>query len=1235
MAELSEGVGDAAEARVVEWARSLSEARTSGREHPDLVGGARHDASGLAFTRRVMDLLAGSDDAFATAFGLREASRDLPQTLPVRDRLAVRAGGVASLGLPWAVVPIARRWLRDRAKHLVLAARLPNDPEHPNRAAALATALERRTAAGLRPSVRLLGDPVHGPAAADREVERLTALAGFPGVTDLIVDAERVMPGGTDWSFEADVSDAVTRLRPLLGSALAHEVGVTLEPSSYRAARLVPEVMLRALADPALDRVRAGVGILTELPDSRELLERVLRWAGLRAAEGGAPLEVVLEHGGIVGAERIASIHSGLAVPALDERTEVDAQLLRLADLVLRPEHAAVVRVVIASDDPHLIAAVEAIAQERDLAGMLRFRLRAGVGDDLAEHLARSRAGVRIAQPLVRPAEFGGAVDLLLGLAAEAADETSALARLDGVLRGDTEALAAEGARLRAALEAASEPFPPVRRTQQRAREWDPSERDSALFYRAPDDPSPFQTGGLTAAVLGLGRADTGEVQLEAMGSPIAIPVVSQSGFAAEPVTDATVPANREWARKLLERAAEHRGNAAADTAAPETVAPETVAPGIEGILERARAAGDRWAVQNHTLRATRLRRAALATVAARDRLTETIAADTGAPIGVIDATVTDIVDVARYTGQLAENLNAVRGASFHPDGLGVVIAGASATFADQVESVVALLAAGSAVVWALPAAHHRAADVLIEEWAGSGLPADTVTTVALTPGDEQDPDGAVAFARALGVAETPVDRATVLASPGASRAIAQRRPELRLDSRFPATGSVIVTPAAEIDSAIADVVASAFGQPGPREVSRVILVGAVHRSRRFREGLADAVRGLRVGDSAAPGVNDPLGFQIGPLPAPPSAAGLRALTELDKGEDWLVEPRQLDETGRLWAPGVRLGVASGSRFWEDARDLPVLGLTHAFTLGDAIATQSAGGGAVAGLQSLDPREILHWLDRAQAAALAVNRPTTGARVERHPSGAWNDASAGISALSGGPQRLLTLGTWQVREGTRSSTLHLRGLDPEVQILIEVAQEALSYEQFDELRRAALADVLAWRTSLGVVRDTVGLGIERNALRHWPVPVQIRLSEGEPVAELLRVIAAALLVRAPFAVSSGHVLPEPVTAFLRTQGIALSLESDTDWLERVVVTPPAVDGTPVARVRMIGGDRVRTAEWMSGGADLALWAEPVTMAGPVELVSLLREQAISVRTHRHAMGAPSPELDEWMAEFER
>ena len=33
-----------------------------------------------------------------------------------------------------------------------------------------------------------------------------------------------------------------------------------------------------------------------------------------------------------------------------------------------------------------------------------------------------------------------------------------------------------------------------------------------------------------------------------------------------------------------------------------------------------------------------------------------------------------------------------------------------------------------------------------------------------------------------------------------------------------------------------------------------------------------------------------------------PDAAGRRALTELARGEEWLVEPRQLDGSGRLWS---------------------------------------------------------------------------------------------------------------------------------------------------------------------------------------------------------------------------------------------------------------------------------------------------------------------------------------------
>ncbi|PIJ04737.1 hypothetical protein BMH30_14880, partial [Leucobacter sp. OLES1] len=251
----------------------------------------------------------------------------------------------------------------------------------------------------------------------------------------------------------------------------------------------------------------------------------------------------------------------------------------------------------------------------------------------------------------------------------------------------------------------------------------------------------------------------------------------------------------------------------------------------------------------------------------------------------------------------------------------------------------------------------------------------------------------------------------------------------------------------------------------------------------------------------------------------------------------------------------------------------PYFGVRDSWTKGDGSLEIPLGVYCRASLaEHLDADEILPWLERVEAASLAVCRPTTGARIEQRPVGGWNDAGLGIGSLAGGPNRLLALGSWSVREGTQSSTLHLRGLDPEVQLLIEAAQEALDYVAFDRVRRAALSDALTWRTSLGIARDTVGLGIERNLVRHWPVATQIRLAEAGELAELIRVLAAALIVRAPITVSTGVVLPAPVVSLLERQGIEVSLERDDDWLERMSVLAAVADASNTADAGSRGSD---------------------------------------------------------------
>ena len=1236
------------ERRASAWIASVRQGDSAAA---DLLGGMQRDPESFEFTRRLIELVAGTQDAFASAMGLREMAQEVPAAMPTRDRLAVRAGGVASLGLPWAVMPVARRWLRDRLSHLVLAAKLPVGAT-PGRLSALTEALRRHTEAGVVPVVLSLGDEVHGAAGAEAEATRLAALAQHPAITHLVVDPARIAPGGSDWSADTDVTRAATALRPILAAAAEHGTTLHLEPGSVRWARLIPDLLVRALADVAFDRVRIGTRILAELPESREIYDRVSRWAQRRVADGGAPVEVVIGVAGVAGAERIASIRSGLPIPVIEDRTAVTAQLLRLIDLALHPGRAAVLRPVIATEDVRVLAATAELAAARELGELVSVQLRSGVAPGLDRVLTDDLGEVRIALPVISPQDFGGAVDTLIRVAAEAADPDSAVSRLEAMLAEPAGVGAADGpdtadapdtadepdtadnpdtataedaerALFASALAAAEEDPPASHRTQRRAREWDPSERDSALFYRAPDEPARFETGGLTAAVLGLSRGSTGELRLGALAAPRAIPAVSDSGFAAEPDTDASVPENREWARDVLARAARQ---AEERDIANETVALSPADLDAAAVAQVARTAGEQWAAQPHRIRAVRLRRGALAVVAARDRLLQVLAVDTGAPVSELDAEVNDIVDAGRYCGQLAEGLAAVRGATFVPDRLVMVVADAETSLAVQAESVLAGLAAGSGVLWVVPQRLHRSATVLLEEWEVGGITPGAVRLETVFAG------------RTLGAlaADENIDRAVVLGDRAEARELARRRPDLRIEGRFRVRGSVLVTPSADVASAISDIVRSAFRAAGAhsRAIDAVVLVGSAARSRRVREGLADAVRALRAGDTSRPGDADVLAFDIGPLQGAPGEAALRALTELRRGEEWLVQPRQLDDEGRIWSPGVRIGVAASSPFWADARTVPVIGILQAHTLTEGIGLQNAAeSGAVAGLFATDADEVLTWLERVEAASLSINRATTDARIERQPGGGWNDAVMGLPTLSGGPNWLLALGSWRPREGTRSDTLHLRGLDPEVQRLIETAQSQLGYEEFDAVRRAALSDALVWRTSFGVVRDTVGLGIERNVMRYWPVATHVRLAEREPVAALLRVLAAALLVRAPVSVSTGEVLPVEVSAFLSSQGIEVSLERDADWMERLAVAGPVgADGVTAERVRLIGGDRVRVAEWMGGLDREALWAEPVTMAGPVELLTLLREQSVSARAHRHGFAVEVPGLDELLGD---
>ena len=135
-------------------------------------------------------------------------------------------------------------------------------------------------------------------------------------------------------------------------------------------------------------------------------------------------------------------------------------------------------------------------------------------------------------------------------------------------------------------------------------------------------------------------------------------------------------------------------------------------------------------------------------------------------------------------------------------------------------------------------------------------------------------------------------------------------------------------------------------------------------------------MRSLRVGPATD------LATMVGPVIAAPSGPLARALTTLDDGESWLVEPRRLDDDGGCGRPACGSACSPGSWFHRTECFGPVLGVMRADDLDHAIELQNAVAyGLTGGLHSLDEDEIERWLERVEVGNAYVNRHTTGAIV--------------------------------------------------------------------------------------------------------------------------------------------------------------------------------------------------------------------------------------------------------------
>jgi len=212
---------------------------------------------------------------------------------------------------------------------------------------------------------------------------------------------------------------------------------------------------------------------------------------------------------------------------------------------------------------------------------------------------------------------------------------------------------------------------------------------------------------------------------------------------------------------------------------------------------------------------------------------------------------------------------------------------------------------------------------------------------------------------------------------------------------------SIVVSADAELDDAVAGVVASAFGFSGQKcsACSRVIVEEPIYDV--FVDRVRERVAQLTVGDPT----KNP---NMGPVVNAGAMQTILDYIETGKKEGRLIAGGQAVETpenGYFLEPTVFADIAPDARISQEEIFGPVLAIIKAKDYDDALAIANNTEYGLTGAVYTNDREKLNHARRMfHVGNLYFNRKCTGAMVGAHPFGGFN--MSGTDSKAGGPDYL-------------------------------------------------------------------------------------------------------------------------------------------------------------------------------------------------------------------------------------
>jgi RHH-type transcriptional regulator, proline utilization regulon repressor / proline dehydrogenase / delta 1-pyrroline-5-carboxylate dehydrogenase len=979
----------------------------------------------------------------------------------------------------------------------------------------LSRQIKKRAKKGIRLNINVLGEAVLGEDEANERFERVMQMMQRPEVDYVSVKLSSVASQIISLDRKGTLERVSEKLRHIYRTSIATNTFVNLDMEEFRDLRLTVDAFKLVLNEGEFKNLYAGLVLQAYLPESHEVFAELVEWSLERHKQSGGVIKIRLVKGANLAMEKAeAELHGWVAAP-YKSKADVDASYSRLLDTALRPEHAKAVRIGVASHNLFHIAFALEIAKKRNVMEQLDLEMLEGMANPEALAIAKRSMRILLYAPVTRADDFASAVAYLV----RRLDENTAV---ENYLRSSFE-IGTNAEKFREQsnrfLESASQRHEISTKS---IRHKNHKFQIDQTFENAPN-----------ADITKLDFLNKLDKEIAAvLKLPIEeIPLVIDG-------------------KEIFDRI-QIEGNDPGDNAKVWYKYSVAKLNDIDSAVKVAKKSVEDWNQIGADKRGEILKKFGQI---AHDEQEETIAImsrDAGKTVSEADPEVSEAIDFANYYALSAISLDLERESS--PVGVVLVVPPWNFPYAIPTGGICAALAAGNAVIFKSAPETVATSWQLVNQLWKAGVPKNVLQFVSTEDNE---------VGQAL-VSHEDVNAVILTGGYSTALLFSSWKNELNLLAETSGKNSMVLTACCDIDVAVKDLVQSAFGHAGQKcsAASLAIVDKNIYENPNFRKQLIDAVKSLKVG----PGYN--YSTMVGPIIKSAESNLRRALTQLDEGEQWLLEPEQLDEAGLLWSPGVKTGVKPGS--WSHLNEWfgPVLAIMISPDLETSINWQNATDfGLTAGIQSLDPKECEYWIENVEAGNLYVNRGVTGAIVNRQPFGGWRRSSVGATAKAGGANYVATLRNWN------------------------------QMKHFLPMKEAASK----WLKSTGELAiDHSGLSVEQNIQRYrrFKKGFLVRIESGTSKDELDFLNWLKMDLGVITRLSSDSLIP----------GLAnLVVESADEF---------ANHAKEFDRVRWLSAEVPPVHQLMMNGVSCD--RRPVTSRGDIELSRWFLEQSVSITQHRY------------------